>query len=563
MKTNLFILFIFTFISVYGTIKNVGLTQSFLTIQSAINNCSEGDTVLVQEGTYNEDINFLGKKITVASLYLIDGNSIHSNYTIIKGTETGSVVKFINGEDSTSILKGFAIMNGNSLEGGGIYCSNASPKLNNLILANNKATMGGGIYLEHSNAKLNNVNTYNNYAINGGGGLAISGGSPIFENSRVSYNSAESMGGGGILIGWNSNPTLKNIDVSYNNIVDSLSWNLAGPGGGILCWTEGNPTLINVNIHDNIAKSGGGLACWYNSKPNFISAIINNNTLKGVSNVSSNGGGGGLEIWNSDVIVKNTLITNNTAKKGGAVVISSSNTKFINVTIADNEATEFGKGGAIYKGFGGSLEITNTIMNNNWAPLNQIPTKVDNIYDCGSQCFADITPEIITISYSQIKDGLSSISTDRTLNYENTNISSDPLFSSNSYSLDASSPCIDMGTPSITTLDLPLYDVIGNPRISNGRIDIGSYEMINTIFTEFETIKDDFYIYPIVNKGVVYIKTDKLQISKIKIFNFMGICIYDSNIISSRIDISNNPKGNYILILETKNKIIRQKFINY
>lgn len=44
------------------------------------------------------------------------------------------------------------------------------------------------------------------------------------------------------------------------------------------------------------------------------------------------------------------------------------------------------------------------------------------------------------------------------------------------YSLASNSPCIDSGTPDTANLDLPPYDLAGNWRIWNGRIDMGCYE---------------------------------------------------------------------------------------
>jgi len=478
--------FLIFFVKSNATILNVGVNKTFSTIQSAINASSNGDSVLVQEGTYNENIIFIGKKILVASIDEIE----HINFiqsTIIKGTGASSTVKFINKEDSTSVLKGFAIENGNAQGidsdtssglGGGIFCLNTSPQLNDLILAYNHATYyGGGLYLENSFSKVTNVSIYYNKS-NSGGGLMIRGGAPDLENIIVNSDSATMMGAG-IFIGYNSNAILNNVDVSYNAL-DTLPALSNGPGGGIMISQNSNPTLINVNVHNNLAKSGGGIACWYGSQPNFISVKIVNNTLKGKSNLSSNGGGGGLEIWESNVIVKNTLIAKNRALEGGGVFITASNTKFINVTFADNEATIYGKGGAIYKGWGGTMNIINSIMYNNWAPLNSSPTRADNIYDCGNECVQELTPTNINISYSLIENGLNTITDSTALNYDATNINSNPFYNLTTYQLLPNSPCRDAGTIDISSLSLPSTDLGGNPRISNCRIDMGAYEYDTT-----------------------------------------------------------------------------------
>src|SRR5437762_2005540 len=76
-------------------------------IQAAINAASNGDTVLVAPGTYYENINFMGKAITVTSS---GGPAV----TTINGSARGTVVIFNHAEASNSVLNGVTITNGNS-----------------------------------------------------------------------------------------------------------------------------------------------------------------------------------------------------------------------------------------------------------------------------------------------------------------------------------------------------------------------------------------------------------------------------------------------------------------
>jgi len=156
----LFFLFIFATNPAYSQ-NTIHIPADYLTIQEGINAAQDGDTVLVADSTYFENINFKGKAITVASHFLVDGDSTHIDNTIIDGSQptnpdSASVVLFVSGEDTTSILCGFYITGGSGTydaqyqgrQGGGIFCFNSGCKILNNKIVNNTANgifgSGGG-----------------------------------------------------------------------------------------------------------------------------------------------------------------------------------------------------------------------------------------------------------------------------------------------------------------------------------------------------------------------------------------------------------------------------------
>jgi hypothetical protein len=157
----------------------------YTTIQSAIDNILllDGDTVLVDPGTYVENINFNGKNITLASNFIYSNDTADISNTIIDGggysAYRESVVRFINGESSLTQLIGFTIQNGNlenkaGLRGAGIRIINANPKISHCIVNNNIADdLGGGISLWESNSEISNCKFTNNISEDGGGGISV------------------------------------------------------------------------------------------------------------------------------------------------------------------------------------------------------------------------------------------------------------------------------------------------------------------------------------------------------------------------------------------------------
>ncbi len=162
---------------------NLDGSADFTSIQAAIEVSDVGDTVLVSPGRYYENINFLGKDITVTSRYMENYDESFINNTIIDGNQNGSVVVFENHETNEAMLSGFTITNGSGYDydgdndftnGGGIFISWASPILSDLIIENNTCKgNGGGIVVSSSTTSLSNVIVRNNYCYGGGGGISI------------------------------------------------------------------------------------------------------------------------------------------------------------------------------------------------------------------------------------------------------------------------------------------------------------------------------------------------------------------------------------------------------
>ena len=167
----------------------------YLTIQEGINASEDGDTVLVKPGIYEENINFNGHQIVLASLFLTTGNPEYIEETIIDGDSSGSVVTFENGEDSTTIIIGFTLQNGYASDGAGIYCMNDADAIisNNIIrwnVSSDYYSVGGGILCNNSNPIIRDNLIAENTAC-WGGGIGLENSFPVISNNIIRDNVAD------------------------------------------------------------------------------------------------------------------------------------------------------------------------------------------------------------------------------------------------------------------------------------------------------------------------------------------------------------------------------------
>jgi len=294
------IVFMLTIPSI-GYSITIEVPKDYKTIQAAIDASNNGDTILVSPKTYYENIDFIGKTITVKS-------TSGATLTTIDGNQTGNVVIFNKNEGKNAVLQGFTITNGSGhihptlgLIGGGIYCHNQSSPLiiDNIISSNSVIApggYGGGVFIGNASPLIiNNEIKYNVVKAYGGGIICWGAGQPVIESNLISKN--HGMCGGGIFSSSDSSPIIKSNRITGNS-ADIL-------GGGIVCYED---VIIDTNIieDNNSLESGGGIWCAYSVQ------VINNEII---GNSSFNGGG----IYNAhgSPIIKNNIINTNSAKKNG------------------------------------------------------------------------------------------------------------------------------------------------------------------------------------------------------------------------------------------------------
>jgi hypothetical protein len=172
-------------------------TGDFTTIQEGIDASADNDTVLVYPGTYFENIDFIGKDITVASLLLTTGDESYIDSTIIDGDHQGSVVTFENNETNDAVLLGFTIQNGSGTftsiytnYGGGIFINFSSPSIKYLTITNNHAGAGGGILFSSTDAYVEKVKIKENHAFHHGGGVIVCRRPPDPLYSNITFSSS-------------------------------------------------------------------------------------------------------------------------------------------------------------------------------------------------------------------------------------------------------------------------------------------------------------------------------------------------------------------------------------
>jgi hypothetical protein len=250
-----------------ATATIINIPGDYPTIQEGIDHGQQGDTVLVQPGTYYENINFNAHNIVVGSMFLTTSDTAYICSTIIDGDSCGSVITFESGEDNNAVITGFTIRKGMADDGGGVYCWYSSPMITDNIIRNNRANRcGGGVCCWYCGAIITRNRIIRNSALEGAGINCPHHYSGIISYNIIHHNSAD-VTGGGVLCNQYCTPT-----VSHN----SICYNTAGQYAGGLHFDDWSLGCIvnNTFFHNSAGIAGGGIWCENSSHPSITNTIL-------------------------------------------------------------------------------------------------------------------------------------------------------------------------------------------------------------------------------------------------------------------------------------------------
>ena len=328
----------------------------YTSFQAQIDASSDGDTIIIDPGTYEGTVNFNGKNIVLGSQFLTTGDASYISTTIIDAKQKGSVVRFENNETNGAALVGLTLTGGYAVEGAGIYINGAEPTLRDLRVVENAAyTCEVGEFFKGA----------------AGGGIFINGSSPVLERITVRENSSEADGGGVYLSNSDANLTLVTI---FQNTAADL-------GGGLFT-NYSTSKVLHVEIAQNSSSKGGGVYAMSFSDLSFENSNVGDNTASSE--------GGGFYLTGSKVFLLNVVVASNISSgQGGSYFLSGGTVELMNVI------SIYGTPQEVYAGSSGNLfkssyslvaGVQEGIEMNN---AGDVDWREGNIDDDESEIFAD------------------------------------------------------------------------------------------------------------------------------------------------------------------------------
>ena len=189
---------------------------------------------------------------------------------------------------------------------------------------------------------------------------------------------------------------------------------------------------------------------------------------------------------------RNCLFSNISSNERGVLVVGEAY-PVMNITNC-TFAGHTGNGEALM--VNGNVTISNSIFYND----RSVEIAINPMDGTGIPTTLTLNNNLIRNGYSDIWQGIAS-----TVNYSDSNITGNPFFYGGDditnpayYGLSEYSPCINSGTPDTLGLFLPSYDLAGNWRVWDGRIDMGCFE-----FGSLPYVGIDDPLTPVLQNGLL------------------------------------------------------------
>ena len=269
---------------------------------------------------------------------------------------------------------------------------------------------------------------------------------------------------GGAISAQDSRIRMQACAVNYNTVFNAENMYIYGGGA---CFLKCDVDLYEMEFKGNNAPTIGGALSIDSCSVVLDRAVF-------VDNLGVNGGG--LYLMRSNersCRMSNLLFDDNYSRHfAGGFAIADASPDIDNVLVINNSSEGVSCNGVFFYG-DSNPRLTNCIIYGNYAPEASQHVDTAQMWVWTNTGFA---PEFRNCL---VEGGLRYIHSAENIQVFEDIIDADPLFvdaENHNFHLTPNSPCVDAGNPTVPQYLLDGFDLDGNTRVFNQRIDIGPYE---------------------------------------------------------------------------------------
>ncbi len=302
------------------------------TMVDAFNTADPGDTVAVSNASpLNVRVVLPAKDLEILGGWdptFTTRDPVNAKSVLQVTSGSGAVLQATNAVGPNVIFDGFELRGGVAAQvsfepvqgyyGGGILLRDASPTLRNILVADNVAGQSN--------------------QFGAGGGVAVLGGSPLFEDVEITGNT--SLRGAGLYV-HRATPTFRRVSI-HDNTSYTTTVNGFPQGGGV--YVLGAPASAKAVAAGVLTFEGGS---------------VSGHTVIGT--------GGGMHIEDSDVVIDGmTIEQNESAGDGAGIYVTGGSIDLRNSTLQNNVITagNFTSGGGLFTTGAAATLVNNDFLSN-------------------------------------------------------------------------------------------------------------------------------------------------------------------------------------------------------